>query len=239
MKPISKLISFAALALAAFSAQAQSPARWDYITKTDPMTDERVKVALIVIRGEAVLSVYKSPTSEAAMLDFRLHPENPKRIAKKPIMVRFDKHPAHTLGHQTGPDKRTGEPALQWEPQRIAVQIWDGKGGDVYASNTFMKELLSSSTMLLRYWKPDGRFEDIEFTLRAAEMAVPMALFDEAKVIAFEREKEEEGNLGRATNQAVIRCAKQPGTKACLDNLTACLDKAGYDEAASLRCTGG
>lgn len=237
MTPISKLLSSAALALAAFSAHAQP--HWEYITKTDAMTDVRAKVALISLPGEAVLSVYKRPDSAAAMLDFRLHPNNPGRIAKKPIMVRFDKHPPHTLGLPAGQNKGTGEPALQWGPQKIAVQIWDGKSGDVYDSNTFMREFLNSSTLLLRYWKPDGRSEDIEFNLIGAENSVPLALFDEAKLIAAERRKEEEGKLGRATGQAVIRCAKQPGTKACLDRLSTCIDNSGSDEAAVLRCTDG
>lgn len=237
MTLISKLLSSAVLALAAFAAQAQP--QWEYITKTDAMTDVRAKVALISLPGEAVLSVYKSPSSAAAMLDFRVHPNNPGRVAKKPIMVRFDKHPPHTLGLPTGRDKRTGEPAMQWGPQKIAVQIWDGKGGDVYDSNTFMKEFLSSSTLLLRYWKPDGRSEDIEFNLIGAETSVPLALFDEAKLIASERRIEEEGKSMRATNQAVIRCAKQPGTKACLERLTTCIENAGNDETALLRCTDG
>lgn len=234
MTPISKLLSLAVLALAAFSAHAQ----WKFIDETDAMTDAKIKVAMIIDLEEGILSLTRTPGNGPVVLSFQLVREA-SGISDEPIMVRFDKHPAHTLGPKSNTESAIERPFWHWQPNKVMVQVWDGQGTP--NSSSFLRQLSTSSKLLLRYQRTDGRSRDVEFSLVGAKDAVSRAVENQPGPVqgpAF-AETAQGKKFGAVWKEAVTRCQKQADAMLCLNKIMPCIYTAKRDPDALLACTGG
>jgi len=234
MTLISKLLSLAVLAMAAFSAQAE----WKFIDKTDAMTDAKVRVAMVIDHKEGFLSINRGSGNGPVILSFQLVREA-SGISDEPIMVRFDKHPAHTLGPSSNTESGSGRTFWQWQPNKVMVQVWDGQGTP--NSSSFLRQLSTSSKLLLRYQRNDGSSRDVEFSLVGAKEAVsraiqPMPGPEPGPEFA---ETAQGKRFQAAWTEAVTRCQKQDDARLCINKIFPCIYTANRDPDALLACTGG
>lgn len=202
------------------------------------MTDAQVRVAIVIDLKEGVLSINRGPDNGPVLLSFQLAREA-SGISDEPIMVRFDKHPAHTLGPQPNVEPGAGRPFWHWQPNKVMVQVWDGQGHP--NSSSFLRQLSTSSKLLLRYQRNDGSSRDVEFSLAGAKEAVSRAVQPQpgpAPGPAF-AETAQGKKFKAVWTDAVTRCQKQADAMLCLNKIMPCIYTANRDPDALLACTGG
>jgi hypothetical protein len=212
----------AVFAFAACSAQAQ----WRLITETDAMTDRQMKIAFTYVSGFGGVGLYRVQSGEVRM-NLRVGLPDSEKFAVEPVMIRFDKHPAHTLPPPFNAASITDYSDGRWQPRSIEVQVWDGRGAP--RSNAFINQLLTSSRALVRFTRSDGSIRDLTINLDGSANVVQQAL-------ALERSAQTVGEPDTeykptAWSTSIKRCREGPDMQACILKFTACYaDYRGNDD---------
>lgn len=216
------------VAVMAFAACA-SHAQWRFESKIDPMTDFEGRVALTVVPEFGAFALYRVPEG-TVMLNLRLFPGNPELFVNEPVMIRFDKHPAHTF---SPPSKdQVNAPRWRYDPRGMEIQVWHGN--TARGTNAFIKQLMTSSEALVRYRLLDGSNKDVRVSLEGAAEVVARAMGLPPPANSVVEEKPEYEPTVWSTS--FKRCREGPDVQACIQKFLACYADFRGNDALLLAC---
>jgi len=203
------------------------------------MTDFEGRVALTVVPDFGAFAVYRRPDNKV-MLNLRLFPASTNLFSDELVMVRFDKHPAHTF---TRPTKaQVNAPVWNYDARSMEIEVWHGN--TARGTNAFINQLMTSSEALVRYRLYLGGYKDVKVRLDGAGAVVAQALSLPVPAQAqglparppAAAEPEPAYNT-TAWSTAMRRCMDGPETRVCISKLMNCFSEVQGQDELLLACT--
>ncbi len=158
----------------AFILPSVALADWSVIKKTDAMTDEVRKIAVIKNDIGHSFSLYRLNPGGPVWGNFRLSEKIIDQVNwRKAPMLRVDKNEPNDISlikkiHDMGLH------SYEWEPKWVNFRIWHGNEDDGIADSLI--ELMEGDSVIFRYYLSTGGYKDTSFTLSGASQAISEAI---------------------------------------------------------------
>lgn len=222
------------LAIPLLLAMVTAFASWKVETKTDSMTDQIKKSAVVVNEQGHSLSIYRHP-SGAAWGNFSLSNGSLDQLSsQKPPVFRIDKNAPHDVADEKRlQEMGVGVQAYAWEPKWVNFLIWHGNESE--GRSKTLDQLIQGKTIVFRYYLFTGGHKETTFSLDGAGPAIANALGISVEVDKATAERQEE--FKGAYLAASKTCQQDMKTfRACFEKVNSCRKQANNDVAAFQQC---
>jgi len=210
-------------------------ASWKVETKTDSMTDEIKKSAVVLNDQGHSLSIYRHPNG-AVWANFSLSNRSIDQLsAQKPPVFRVDRNEPHDIADE----KRMQEMGLDiqafaLEPKWVNFLLWHGKESE--GRSKTLDQLMQGKSIAFRYYLFTGGSKETTFVLAGAAPVIARALGIGVGADKATAERAEE--FKRAYLAASKTCQQDMSTfGVCFEKVAACGKQANNDPAAFHQCT--
>lgn len=222
------------VALPLLLAMATAFASWKVETKTDSMTDQTKKSAVVVNEQGHSLSIYRHP-SGAAWANFSLSNWSLDQLSpQKPPVFRIDKNAPHEVADKKRlQEMGVGVQAYAWEPKWVDFLIWHGKESE--GRSKTLDQLMEGRTIVFRYFLFTGGYKETTFSLDGAGPAIANALEIAVEVDKATARRQEE--FKGAYLAASKTCEQDMKTfRPCFERVNSCRKQANNNLAAFQQC---
>lgn len=218
-----------------FPLAATASASWNVETKSDSMTDEIKKSAIVMNDEGHSLSIYRHP-SGVVWANFSLSSRSMDQLSQqKPPIFRVDKNEPHDIADEKRlQEMGIGVQAFAWEPKWVNFLIWHGKESEGRSKN--LDQLMQGKSVVFRYYLFTGGYKETTFPLDGAGPVIASALGISVEADRATTERIEE--FKRAYLAASKTCQKDMSTfRACFEKVNSCRKQSNTDLAAFQQCT--
>lgn len=209
-------------------------ASWNVETKTDSMTDEIKKTAVIVNDEGYSLSIYRHP-SGAVWANFSLSDRSLDQLSPQKLPAfRVDKNEPHDITDEKQlQEMGVGLQSYAWEPKWVNFLIWHGKESE--GRSKTLDQLMQGKSVVFRYYLFTGGYKETTFSLDGAGPAIARALGISVEADKATVERAEE--LKRAYLAASRTCQKDKRAfRACFERVNSCRKQSDNDLATFQQC---
>lgn len=133
-------------------------------------------------------------------------------------MYRVDKNEGHDLETERRVTERgLRVPLYAWEPKWVNFRVWHGR--ETEGRSRDLKELMTGSSVVFRYFLSTGGYKETTFSLAGAGPAIADALG-----IALYPDSEARAGAFRAAHRGAFRTCRQDMRtfRACFERLASC-----------------
>lgn len=217
-----------AFALAASITATCCHAAWSVITKTDSMTDRKVKSATTTNTQGHSLTVYRRADG-SAWATFALAERSVDQLSPKQApLYRIDKDEPDDIDVV----RRLLPDLYAWEPKWVNWQLWSGEGAA--DMKTTVGRLMTGRTVVFRYHLFTGGYRETTFQLAGAGPSIALALGIPSKVPA---RSERDTKYGTAVADLTNSCTQNlPTALKCIERVKACMATANKDADKLASC---
>lgn len=228
MSLFKRVAALGLLCLLSFSAMAQ----WRLDSRVDGMTDKEIRSAVVSNAEGYTFSISRASDTGRVWILFMPPVTGLDLVDNKTIQTRFDKYPPHSHSPQPLEMERLVGKMWIWTPRSVANVVWHGKDGD--GRNDFMTQIMTSSTLLVRFAVAGGGLRDVTFDISGAGPVVADALGIPEKV-----DPALQAQLA-AFNQTLLaeasRCTSAADRRQCHARISSCVSASDKDAVKLKAC---